>query len=91
LAFAVNILHVISSVNPVGGGPIEGVKQFGGTLTSQGHRVEVASLDPPGAPYVEQCPLPVYPLGPTWLDYGFSPRLVPGLRETRSRSDAVIV
>ena len=43
------ILHVISSVNPAGGGPIEGVKQLGTALTSMGHQVEVTSLDPPDA------------------------------------------
>jgi glycosyltransferase involved in cell wall biosynthesis len=87
----VNILHIISSVNPIGGGPIEGVKQLGSTLISQGHRVEIASLDPPGAPYLEQCPLPVHALGPTTLGYAFSPRLIPWLRENRSRYDAAIV
>jgi glycosyltransferase involved in cell wall biosynthesis len=86
-----NILHIISSVNPIGGGPIEGIKQLGSTLTSQGHRVEVASLDPPGAPWVAQCALPVHPLGPTRLGYAFSPRMIPWLRETRSHYDAVIV
>jgi glycosyltransferase involved in cell wall biosynthesis len=86
-----NILHTISSVNPAGGGPIEGIKQLGSSLISQGHRVEVASLDSPGAPYLQQFPLPVYALGPTRLGYAFSPRFIPWLRENRSRYDAVIV
>ena len=30
------ILHVISSVNPAGGGPIEGIKQLGTSLESAG-------------------------------------------------------
>jgi glycosyltransferase involved in cell wall biosynthesis len=87
----VNILHLISSVNPAGGGPIEGLRQLGAALSSDGHRVEVASLDSPSTPYLEQCPLPVYALGPTKLGYGFSPRLIPWLRENHSRYDAVIV
>ncbi len=86
-----NILHIISSVSPAGGGPIEGIKQLGGTLSSQGDRVEVASLDSPDAPYVKECSLPVYPLGPAVLTYGFSTRLMPWLRENRSRYDAVVV
>ena len=32
------ILHVISSVNPAGGGPVEGVKQLGTILRSEGHQ-----------------------------------------------------
>jgi len=87
----VKILHVINSVNPTTGGPIEGVRQLGGTLASQGHVVEVASLDPPGAPYLKQLPLQVYPLGPTRLRYAFSTRLIPWLIANRSRYDAVIV
>jgi glycosyltransferase involved in cell wall biosynthesis len=87
----VNILHVISSVNPVAGGPIEGVKQLGATLVASGHRVEVASLDPPDASFLAQCPLPVYPLGPTTLKYACSSRFVPWLRANRSRYDAVVV
>jgi len=50
----VNILHIISSMNPAGGGPIEGIKQLGTSLMALGHRVEVASLDPPAAPYLAQ-------------------------------------
>jgi glycosyltransferase involved in cell wall biosynthesis len=87
----VNILHIISSVNPMGGGPIEGVKQLGLTLVSEGHRVEIASLDGPSAPYLKPCPLPVYALGPPISGYAFSPRFMPWLRENRSRYDAVIV
>lgn len=86
-----NILHIISSVDPAGGGPIEGVKQLGNTLVSRGHRVEVASLDSPGSPCARKFPLQVYALGPKTLGYAFSPRLIPWLRENRSRYDAVIV
>jgi glycosyltransferase involved in cell wall biosynthesis len=87
----VNILHIISSVDPRGGGPIEGVKQLGAAMVSQGNHVEIASLDSPGAPHVKQCPLQVHPLGPAKLTYAFSPRLIPWLRENYSRYDAVIV
>jgi glycosyltransferase involved in cell wall biosynthesis len=85
------ILHVISSVNPAGGGPIEGIRQLGTTLTSQGHGVEIASLDPPDAPYLAQSPLAVHPLGPPKFKYGYSPRFVPWLRANAGHYDAVIV
>jgi len=87
----VKLLHIIHSVNPAGGGPIEAVKQLGTTLISQGCQVEIASLDPPAAPYLQQCPIPVYPLGPTTLAYGFSSRIIPWLRANCSHYDAVIV
>jgi glycosyltransferase involved in cell wall biosynthesis len=85
------ILHVISSVNPAGGGPVEGVKQLGTILRSAGHSVEIASLDPPSAPYVKNCPLPVHPLGPPATHYRFSSRFVPWLRANRNRYNAVVV
>jgi glycosyltransferase involved in cell wall biosynthesis len=87
----VKILQIISSVNPAGGGPIEGVKQLGATLISEGHQVEVASLDAPNAPYLAEAVLPVHPLGPATLNYGFSPRFVPWLRTNAGRYDTAIV
>ena len=88
---SLKILHIISSVNPAYGGPIEGVKQLGTILIGKGHRVEVASIDPPEAPFLKDFPLPVYPLGPAMLHYHFSSRFVPWLRSNRSQYDAVIV
>jgi glycosyltransferase involved in cell wall biosynthesis len=85
------ILHIISSVNPAGGGPIEGIKQLGVTMNAEGHSVEVASLDRPDAPFLAQSPLPLHPLGPATLKYGFSPRFVPWLRANAGGYDAVIV
>jgi len=85
------ILHLIRSADPASGGPIEGVRQFGTALVSAGHSVEVASLDPPGAPFLQQTQLPVYPLGPSHFKYGFTPRFVPWLRANKGRYDVVIV
>jgi glycosyltransferase involved in cell wall biosynthesis len=88
---SLKILHVISSVNPAGGGPIEAVSQLAWISTLDGHVVEIASLDAPGAPHAKSFPLPFYPLGPGTLSYGFSPRFVPWLRENARNYDAVIV
>jgi glycosyltransferase involved in cell wall biosynthesis len=87
----VKILHIVRSVNPDDGGPIEGIKQLGASLVADGHQVEVASLDDPAAPYLASSLLPVYPLGPTRSKYGFSPRFAPWLRANASRFDAAIV
>jgi glycosyltransferase involved in cell wall biosynthesis len=78
-------------VNPAGGGPVEGVKQLGATMVSMGHRVEIASLDPPDAPFVQQSVLPVHALGPTSSNYGFSAKLVPWLCANRAQYDAIVV
>jgi glycosyltransferase involved in cell wall biosynthesis len=87
----VKILHVISSANPAGGGPIEAVKLLGTAQVSGGHKVEIASLDASGAPFLQQSPLPIHPLGPAKYGYAYSSRFVPWLRENRAAYDAVIV
>ncbi len=86
-----NILHIMNSVNPASGGPIEVVKQLWTTPISGRHHVEIVSLDPPDAPHVKQCPVLVHPLGPAKLGYAFSARLVPWLRANHGRFDAAIV
>jgi glycosyltransferase involved in cell wall biosynthesis len=86
-----NILQVISSVNPAGGGPIEAVRQLQGPLQANGHQIEIVSLDSPVAPFLKESTVLVHPLGPARLGYAFSSRLIPWLRTNRSRYDVVIV
>lgn len=85
------ILHSIRSVNPVGGGPIEGLKQLSAVNQAKGHSVEVVSVDDPDDEWVRACPVKCHALGPAWLKYGYSSRFVPWLRENRHRYDVVIV
>lgn len=85
------ILHVIPSVDPVGGGPAEGVRQFCSIYQAHGHTGEVASLDAPqtaaGIPY----PVPVHALGPGLGVFGYAPRAVPWLKQNVGRFDLVII
>jgi len=85
------ILHAIHSVNPAGGGPIEGVKQMSAVNARHGHIVELVSLDAPDARWVRECPLRCHALGPGWLHYGYSPRFVPWLQAHWRDYDVVIV
>lgn len=84
------LLHVIHSVKPEGGGPIEGLKQLAGPMAGMGHTTEVLSLDAPDSPSVDGLDLPIYALGSQGA-YGYSPKLVPWLRENGRNYDAVIV
>jgi glycosyltransferase involved in cell wall biosynthesis len=83
------VLHCISSVNPSGGGPIEGVTRLAVEMKRIGHSTEVVSLDDPGEPWVAGYP-GVHALGPGMHRYGYSTRLVPWLRENASSYDVVI-
>ena len=57
-------------MNPVGGGPIEGVSQLGAALNSQGHQFKVLRISRFSECALSgQCLLPVYALGPTRLDF----------------------
>lgn len=85
------LLHVICTVNPTGGGPIEGVKQLSAVNLAHGHFVEVVSLDSPECPHVKAFPVPVHAMGPGWMKYGYSPRLLPWLHQNAKNYDAVVV
>jgi len=85
------ILHSIRSVNPTGGGPIEGVKQISSVNCRHGHSVEVLCLDSPKDPWVKDFPLPCHAMGPSLLGYGYSPKLVPWLRAHCRSYDVVVV
>lgn len=84
------VLHVISSVNPSGGGPIEAIKQVGQVLDSQGHTNEVLCLDAADSPWLSKFPLKAYSIGPGTLKYAYSKYLVPWLREHAARYDVVL-
>ena len=84
------ILHVISSVNPAAGGPIEGVKQLAAVNVRHGYQIEIASLDNPAAPFLQEMALPVHPLGPGYRKYGYTPRMLPWLRENAGNYDVVV-
>lgn len=86
-----NLLRLIPSLDPRGGGPIEGARKIDTQLSRLGHRMEVACLDAPSQPWQNDYPATVHALGPAKLGYRYSPTLVPWLRANRQRFDAVIV
>ncbi|WP_428332522.1 glycosyltransferase [Novosphingobium sp.] len=95
------LLHIISSVDPIQGGPIEGVFQQSAMAGKAGIEIHIASLDAPDAPWVRQCPAKVFALGKSgrpawrkktpWGHYGYEPAFVPWLRDNVHNYDAVIV
>lgn len=85
------ILHILPSVDPKGGGPMEGVRQRGMRLLEMKHQVEVLSLDDPASPFLAGYGLPVHALGPSAGGYRYNPRLVPWLHDHAREYDAVVV
>jgi glycosyltransferase involved in cell wall biosynthesis len=85
-------LQVISSLDPSGGGPAEGVLRLSAAAVRRGHKVEIVTLDAPGHCWHEPASCPVHNLGPSSLGkYCYTPRLVPWLRLNAQRFDAVVV
>ena len=85
------ILRSIRSINPAGGGPIEGIKQVARVHSAAGHETEIVSLDAPDDPWVKECPVKVHAMGPVRSGYGYAAKFAPWLAEHRREYDAVIV
>lgn len=85
------LLHIIPSVNPQGGGPMEGVRQRGLRLLEMGHTVEVLTLDDPQARFVRDFPLAVHAMGPSEGRYQYNRKLVPWLQAHARDFDAIVV
>jgi len=85
------ILRSIRSVNPAGGGPIEGIKQVALVHQTAGHDTEIVSFDAPDDAWVKECPVKVHAMGSVRSGYGYSAKFVPWLAEHRKEFDAVIV
>ena len=86
------ILQVIRSVDPRGGGPIEGMIQQGEEMRAAGHDVETLTLDAPASPSDERLSdNNIHFLGPAFLGYGYSHRLAPWLRQHGPGYDVILV
>jgi glycosyltransferase involved in cell wall biosynthesis len=83
------LLHVIASVDPANGGPIECVRVSGQEMQRRGHVVEVVSLDEPGAG--DALGLPVHSLGPSLGRYGWNRALGTWLASRAPHVDATVV
>jgi glycosyltransferase involved in cell wall biosynthesis len=87
----VRLLHLVPSVDPQGGGVIEGVRRIHDALTALGHSGDVVSLDSPDAACVRAYPGTVVATGPSVSSYGYNERLLPWLKAHAGSYDAVIV
>jgi glycosyltransferase involved in cell wall biosynthesis len=87
------ILHVLATLNPAYGGPVEAVKHLGTFVARWGIQVEIAvCADLPTDRWVMQYPLPVHALGPgTGKRYCYTPRLRPWLAKNGRTYDAWVI
>lgn len=88
---ALRVLQVAGTLDPQYGGPPVVVNQLTRSLVSLGHSVDVATLDAPGAEWLQGLPGPPLALGPGLGLYGFSRSAGQWLRKNVADYDAVIV
>lgn len=87
----VRLLRVIRTLNPSGGGPMEGVRQITPHLAALGATTTVASLDPPEAPWLQHQPFKAIGLGPVVTDYGYRRGLPARISALAQEHDVVII
>lgn len=92
------LLHIIASVDPAYGGPVEGILQQ--NRATRLIEREIVSLDPADAPFLRDFPIKTYALGSYktghgWGNllkrYGVTGKLLPWLRSHVRNYDCVIV
>ena len=88
---SLHILHIIQTVNPTSGGPIEGLCQQARAHEKYGHSVEIASIDNPNSSYLTFPSSKVYPCKSSGLDKVFPFTLLNWLKSNYHNYDAVII
>ena len=86
------LLHVIASIDPKGGGPIEGVRQLKAALAPLGVKIDIACCDPPDATWINNSDFEtVYAFGPSRFGiYKFTHGLISWLKKNAEKYDAII-
>lgn len=84
------VLHVIGTVNPRTGGPIEWVTQLSLALQRNNHGSDIVCLDDPESIWLKNSLAGVTALGNNF-HYMYSRRLAPWLKENAKRYDCVVV
>ncbi len=85
------LLECLNSANPRDGGTVESTRQRSLSLLSQGHDVELLTLDDTTSPWISQWPTTVHALGRGFSRFGYNPRVTPWLKARASDFDAIIV
>ena len=86
-----HLLHVIQTVNPKSGGPIEGLCQQARAHKTFNHSVEIASLDKPNSRYLAFSGINVFPCNSSKIDRIFPLTLLRWLKSNHHHYDCIIV
>lgn len=84
-------LSVINTMDPMSGGPCQGIRNIFPSLNENGIRTEVVSLDNPDAPYIVNEAFKIHALGKQTNQWGYHKNLLPWLLENLCAYNVVIV
>lgn len=86
-----NVLHIISSMDPRLGGVCQALKTLAGRLVEKGVYCEIASLDDPYQPFLSETGVRINALGPAKSPWQYSSRFVPWLNKNLGRFNVVVL
>lgn len=86
-----NLLRIITTMDPAFGGPCQGIRNSVPELEKLGVHNEVVCLDDPSSPFLGKDPFQIHAIGPAQGPWGYSPNLVPWLLDNFARFDAAII
>lgn len=84
------VLHIIDSVNPTQGGPVQALLQTLMHLQDSQH-IETICLDQPDSDWLSDFPGIVHPMGRRFKKYGYTPKLIPWIKKNASRFDVAVI
>ncbi|HZQ56106.1 MAG TPA: glycosyltransferase [Bryobacteraceae bacterium] len=85
------ILHILRTLDPAWGGPVEGARNLTDRALARGYTVEIACLDDPQSAWIPFWRPTIHALGRRRSMYGFNRHLDGWLAANLSRFDAVVV
>ncbi len=88
---SIRILHVIRSLRPESGGPMEGIRRLAQIAKQQSYELEAVCLDSPDDDFLGSLPFRVHPLGPATGKYGYTPLLVPWMESNAAHYDGIVI
>ncbi|WP_229310912.1 glycosyltransferase [Larkinella soli] len=86
----IRVLHITGSMDPVSGGPCQGIRTSTPVLETMGVYREVVCFDEPNAAYLGKDSFPVHALGVKPNSWHYSPKLLPWLKSNMDRFDVLV-
>lgn len=85
------LLHIIGSMDPISGGPAQGIRTLDSQMSEMGVIREVVCLDAPDSAYLGRDKFKIHAVGPAKGRWCYSPNLVGWLKTNIPRFDVIII